>query len=267
MKTKLMIASLMIALMSVVVGITSAQEQQPGNQPGDGPAVQRPDRPNGGPRGDGEGSRSRGNGLRGDGGVVDTVIEQTGLTMQELREQLQGDATLADVIAANDGDVQAVIDATLAPIGERLDEAVANGTMTQEEADEALANAEARVTEAVNNGALSPEDRQGIRQNRRGNQLSGIINETLETAGITVEDLQAAREAGLTLPEILAENGIDAEIFAADALASLQAQLAEAVANGNLTQEQADDMYARFEELLNNNLNGEEAGQVTVPNA
>lgn len=250
MKAKALIVTLMIAVMTVMASAVSAQ-QGPGNPDGPGDRPDRPNRP--GERGDRENRR--------DGGIVEIVVEQTGLTPQELFEQLGEDGTLSDVIEANGGDVQAVIDAALTDAQTRIEEAVANGDITQEEADERLAALEERVTEAVNMTPEARQDgRQGQRQDRRegrDNPLNGVVRDTLESAGITADDLEAAREAGLGLVELLEQNGVDVNAFVADVLAEVQSSLNEAVANGTITQEQADEAYARFEQRLNDKINGE----------
>lgn len=84
------------------------------------------------------------------------LIEQyTGLTEDELREAFAGDVTLADLITANGGDVDAYIADAVTAMTDDVNEAVAAGRLTQEQADEMIANAEARVTDRVN--GVKPE--------------------------------------------------------------------------------------------------------------
>lgn len=79
------------------------------------------------------------------------VADLLGLTPEELREQLQGDATLADLAADAGVTTEALVDAMLSGMREHLAERVESGDITQEEADERLAQATEWAT-AVANG-------------------------------------------------------------------------------------------------------------------
>jgi hypothetical protein len=98
-------------------------------------------RPKGGPMG-----RFR----HGHGPGLEVAATAIGIEVDALRSALQDGQTIAEVAAANDVDVQNVIDAIAADMKEHLDEAVDNGRLTQERADEMKANAEERATALVN---------------------------------------------------------------------------------------------------------------------
>lgn len=100
-----------------------------------------PDR--GGPGGPGGPHRGRGPGL-------EAAAEAIGITTDELRTGLQDGSSIADVAAANDVDVQTVIDALVTEATTHLDEAVADGRLTEEEATERKADLEERITAHVN---------------------------------------------------------------------------------------------------------------------
>ncbi|HNM76900.1 MAG TPA: hypothetical protein PKI89_00925 [Tepidiformaceae bacterium] len=72
----------------------------------------------------------------------------------------------------------------------------------------------------------------------------GIVH-LIDNAGVTREELKQGGEAGLTLGQIIDQYGdISAEQAKANALQALSNQLDDAVANGQLTQEQADRIEA-----------------------
>ena len=73
-----------------------------------------------------------------------------GLTEAELRTQLSGDKTLADVAKARGKTVAGLVAALVADEKKELQAAVSSGRLTQAQADEHLANAEARFTDLVN---------------------------------------------------------------------------------------------------------------------
>ena len=68
----------------------------------------------------------------------------------ELRTQLFGDKTLADVAKARGKTVAGLVAALVADEKKELQAAVSSGRITQAQADEMLANAEARFTDLVN---------------------------------------------------------------------------------------------------------------------
>jgi hypothetical protein len=84
-----------------------------------------------------------------------------GLTEAELRTQLAGDKTLADVAKARGKTVAGLVAALVADEKKELQEAVSSGRLTQAQADEMLANAQARFTDLVN-GTLPEAGRHGF---------------------------------------------------------------------------------------------------------
>jgi hypothetical protein len=83
---------------------------------------------------------------------LDAAATALGMTADELRTELQGGQTIAQVAESKGVDVQAVIDAMVAQAKTHLDEEVASGEHTQAEADQKLADITTRITDSVNNG-------------------------------------------------------------------------------------------------------------------
>jgi hypothetical protein len=85
----------------------------------------------------------------------------------------------------------------------------------------------------------------------------GPMHETMEAAiaealGLTVEDLEAAHEEGKTAWDIAQEQGITEEEFSTLMFDARSAALEQAVADGTITQEQADWMQSRWDEMKEN---------------
>lgn len=99
------------------------------------------------PEAEGEGEDCERRGHRRGGRNLGTAAEVLGLEVDDLRDQLNDGATIAEV--AGD-DLDAVIDALVAEKTDRIAQAVEDGRLTQEEADEKLADIEDRVTDKVN---------------------------------------------------------------------------------------------------------------------
>jgi len=93
----------------------------------------------GGPGGPGE----RGPGLN-------AAAEAIGITVEDLRTAVREGDTIADVAAANDVDVQTVIDALVAEATTRVDAAVADGELTEAKAVERKADLVEHITAMVN---------------------------------------------------------------------------------------------------------------------
>ena len=94
-----------------------------------------------------EGERRRGK--RGCSGKHEAVAEAIGITVDELRAELDAGQSIADVAEANGVDVQTVIDAQVAAAEARLDEKVAEGRITAEEAAEKLESKTERIIDRV----------------------------------------------------------------------------------------------------------------------
>lgn len=115
----------------------------------------------GGPGGPG-GRGGPGGDHGGRGGLgLDAAATALGITADELRTELEGGSTLADVAAAKGVDVQTLIDALVAEAKAHVDDEVASGEITQAEADTKLADATTRITDAVNNGFPQRGDHRG----------------------------------------------------------------------------------------------------------
>lgn len=244
MKNKFSIITLFILIMGLMAGVVSAQEGD-GNRPGDRPG----DRPGG--RGD---RNERPHPFR---NAVGTIAEELGLEpvefAQQIHEAAEG-ATLADIIAANGGDLDAIIGVLVANASEHINEAVTNERMTQERADELLADLETRITEMLNH-EIGDRPEVGDRPVRGAVELFRIVDDWVEAnTELSRADIREAMRDGATFGEVLTDAGVDLDAFAADVTAEVEAHLAEAVSNGDITQEQADTMLENFLEGLNNRL-------------
>ncbi len=84
----------------------------------------------------------------------------------------------------------------------------------------------------------------GGNQGKRGPDLEVLA----EVLGLTTEELQAEFEAGKRLPDLLEELGIEEADLQAAFQAARVARIEQAVSDGELTQEQADEMLERMEQ-------------------
>jgi hypothetical protein len=194
------------------------------------------------------------------GGVLALVVEQTGLDAAEIMQQLNDGSTLAQVIEANGGDVQAVIAAAVDAAAERVNQAVETGRITAEVAAARLALIEAQVTDAVN-GAFDPllgglRDRFQDRMERgRGMQDWGVRGQMMgvhadiialaaEQTGLDASSILGQLADGETLGDILRANDVDMNAFVDAAVAQAEAHMTEQ------SQARLDALRARLLSLL-----------------
>jgi len=106
--------------------------------------------------------------------------------------------------------------------------------------------------DTTNNSESNYRHGQGQYKGQRGSKMGGRLANSL---GIDKEALMEGRQAGQTLAETLAANGISADDAKATILAQMESHLAEAVEQGRLTQAEADEKLAsapeRIEEMIN----------------
>ncbi len=135
---------------------------------------------------------------------------------------------------------------------DQIDEAVANGDLTQEQAD----NLKERIQNMPADAPFFPG---GPRPGFRGGHGAfgpGPIGmhageQLAEFLGITVEQLKdELTEDGATLASVAEAHGKSRDELKAFIRDEAETRLNEAVTNGKLTQEQADEMLAKLDERL-----------------
>jgi hypothetical protein len=157
----------------------------------------------------------------------------------------------ATTIAAAQDDTGDTTDDTTADDGGWVQDAltglVEDGTITREQAD------------AVE-GALEdarPGHHFGPGWHGFGLLLGGDLDTVAESLGVEEEALRDALHDGRTIAEVAEEEGVAVGDVVADIVASQQERVDEAVADGDITQEDADELMAGAEERVTAFVNGE----------
>jgi hypothetical protein len=119
-----------------------------------------------------------------------------------------------------------------------LDQLVADGTLTQAQADAIISGEGLRSLGPV----LDRDEMEAV--------VAGVL-------GLTTEELEAAQAAGKRLPEIAEEQGVTVGEIEAALQSAFADALAQAVADGTLTQAQADQLLERG---LNGGFGGHHGG-------
>jgi hypothetical protein len=217
------------------------------------------------------------------GDLLQIIAQDLNLEPKDVLQQMRGQ-TLAEVIAAQNGDATKITADIVAAVTERVNQAVANGRLTQERADQMLANLTETVTQALNGelrgqfpgffggmggmGGLRPglnQNRPGLNQNRPGlnqnrpNMLNRDVHPLMsavqDALGLTGRQLVDEMRGGKTLGEVIAAHNGDADAIVSAAIATATERLDAVRERGTLTQEQEtamlDGLKAFYQAVLN----------------
>ncbi|ASS74583.1 hypothetical protein CIG75_05965 [Tumebacillus algifaecis] len=180
-----------------------------------------------------------------------------GITEEELRSAQQAGQTLAQ-IAKEKGITEAkLIEFLKTQQQKQIDQLLADGKITQEQADEMKARmTDEHLQEMVNNAKIGGH--MGHRE-KGGIAMSGAFDgaELTKFLGLSEEEFRTALEAGKTLAQIATDKGISEEKLIDFLQAQHQKQIDQLLADGKITQAQADEMKAhhtteQLREMINN---------------
>lgn len=87
-----------------------------------------------------------------------------------------------------------------------------------------------------------------------------LIDVLADLTGLSVEDIQAERAEGNSISDIAEANGVSTDTVVSEALAARKAILDAKVADGSITQEQADLAYERMTERVTERVSTDEVG-------
>jgi polyhydroxyalkanoate synthesis regulator phasin len=155
------------------------------------------------------------------------------------------------------------------PIGTFLSKVADKLGVTEDELKTAIDEARTEtIDEAVDEGLLTEEQAERLQESRfpfpgrpwHGHRHMHLMDAAAEVLGMPQDELMEQLRDGNSLAEIAeAQIGeeFDLEDFKAALLDEIQARLGELVAEGDLTQEQADDIFQRIEENIDSMVNAE----------
>lgn len=167
---------------------------------------------------------------------IEAAAEALGLTEDELRAELEAGKTIAEVAGEQGVDVETVIDAVVTA---------------------ATADLREHVTAMVNGEAPVGGPRGG---HHGGRGFGARLDAVAEALGITEDELHDAIEDGQTIAEVADANGVDVQTVIDALVAEATARIDAKVADGDLTQEQADELKAELTERITDLVDGEGAG-------
>ena len=187
---------------------------------------------------------------------LSVAAEALGMTTAELKTELMAGKSIAQVAEAEGVARQAVIDALVADATTVINAAVEDGRLTRAEGDTRIARLPERMARVVDHVRPAGADgRPGRKGHGRGPGLKADPAKVAEALGLTVEELQAGREAGKSLATLAGEQGVEVQKVIDVLVAEAEARIAQAVTDGKLTEAQATerrgDLTARITDLVN----------------
>lgn len=185
--------------------------------------------------------------------LVAALAELADTTPQDMLKDLEPGTTLNDIIMTYNLDPAVVITQAENTITAAVDERVANGRLSEERAAKILQDLNTQLTDLLAEPipGRQPPDR---RDNIQDNAERALVGALVELTGLQPQDLleQARTHEYGTLAELAEANNIVPADLITAASANAAARLEEAVANDNMTAEQATDLQQRLDEFFNN---------------
>jgi hypothetical protein len=224
----------------------------------------------GGPMMGGPGMHHRGPG-KGPGGpggllagaVLKTAAAHLEIPLATLQADLKAGKTLAQEATAKGKTVDGLIAALTKDAKENLDAAVAAGWLTQKQADAVLEKVTAAITDLVKNGPPVPA--------AKGAKRAGPLETAATYLQMKVADLLTALKGGKTLAQVAADKSKTVDGLVTALTADAKAKLDKAVADGNITQAQANALLSKLTQHVTNFVNGvrpgKDAPKTTTANA
>ncbi len=151
------------------------------------------------------------------------------------------------------------------PLGTFLGRVAEKLGISEEEFEAAVDEARTElIDEAVAEGRLTEEQAERLQERgfpfaggRMGHGRGQVKDAAAEVLGMTQADLTEQLQVGNSLADVAEAQGMSVEDFKAALLNQLQALLDSDVADGTLTQEQADKIFGCAEEKIDSILSGE----------
>ncbi len=187
------------------------------------------------------------------GGDLDGIAEELGTTLEELRDQLAAGATLDDIAATFGVDLDAVFDELHQKAIDAIDQRVEDGDLTEEQADAMKERMESFDRQsALPFGSRDfrrdmPEGSMDDRHPFDGMRGFGNIGGFLGELDLDLAELGDLLRSGASIDEALDSMGLDLDNVVADATAAALAHLDELVAEGTMTQDEADHIKEMIE--------------------
>ena len=187
------------------------------------------------------------------------VAKALGMTEAELKTELQTGKSVAEIATAKNVSLDTIVSVVITAQTDRLKQAVTDGKLTQAQADTMLANLkltlpsrlQTKFVAGLERGRGSRDDQggpgsRGDKRAQRGAQIAIVV----KALGITAEELRTELQAGKSVADVAAAKNVSISNIVDAVVAEQTTALKQAVTDGKLTQEQADQRLAMLKANL-----------------
>jgi hypothetical protein len=182
------------------------------------------------------------------GDFLETAADYLGMTTAELREAMRDGDSLADVARQKNKSVDGLKTAIKNAQKADLDQAVKDGKLTRAQADRIQEELSEHVDELVEGGRGLGLPRFGFGLGFGLRAGVDLIDTAADYLGLTRAQLRDELSDGDSLADVAKQKGKSVDGLETALKKSLRTQLDKAVANDNLSKEQADKLYDTLSE-------------------
>ncbi|MDH4279498.1 MAG: hypothetical protein OEZ14_02495 [Acidimicrobiia bacterium] len=194
---------------------------------------------------------------------AEVLVETLGMTPEELRAAFAEGKSLADVAADQGVAVDELEAALIDAATERIDQALADDRIDADRAAELKDELADRIGEMMTRTRGDRMGREGGGEGPGGDHGEGRGprgfggGEVAELLGLTTDELRAALAEGQTLAEVAEAQGVSGDDLVAFLLDQLEERLDQAVENGRLDADEADEKLAEAAEHIEEHINAD----------
>ena len=196
--------------------------------------------------------------FKGVGNQLDAAAEYLGLTQAELRDELSDGDSLADIAEEKGKSVDGLKTAMRNALKADLDEAVDDGVVTREQADNLYEKLSAAIDDIVERGLGVPK----VFGPGFGFAFEGgdLLEAAADYLGVTEAQLRDEVADGDSLADVAREKNKSVDGLKTALRNAVKADLDEAVEDGDLSRERADDLQEALSEHVDELVESEYRG-------
>ena len=182
------------------------------------------------------------------GGLLSHIAEAAGLDLETFRQGAVDGKSINTILEENGLDPAAIQAEALQLLQAELDQAVTDGKLTQDQADTIAARAAEALPTFMETVGAHPGF--GGFGDRMKGILFGGFTTAAEVIGIDTADLAQAVRDGKTIADVANENGVAPQTVIDALVAEMNTHIDQAVTDGRITAERAEEMKANAVEKI-----------------
>jgi ribosomal protein S20 len=231
---KKLLASVTVAGLFVAGGASAAWAADPGGSAGSG-------------SGQPTGAQQRGHHRRGARLAIETAAATIGVTPQDLRSQVRGGKTVAQVATEHGVDPASVVNAVVTALTQRIDEAAAQGKIDANRAEQA----KQKLPDVANRLVNETKQRRGFRI------LKDAAKAAAKEIGVSDSDLKQARKDGKSIAQVAKDHGKSVDDVVNAIVKAATTDIDQAVKDGKLDAKKADEIKQKLPDRVKQLVNRE----------